>query len=614
MDGHVTRIAILIVNGGSNPKQGRWIDLCLAKLQQFTPPGLSQVYLWNNSLNDLALRKRLRNLPGVTYLEAAPYERLVHPHAVPLQRLYTLARAQDAEIIVTLDSDAHPIRPGWLTELTSALANGAVLAGVWRDELSNGIAPYVHPSCLVTTVDSIERHQLRFDRLPSTDGGEQSDTLSHFTKTLQAAGLPIYPLRRSNTNNIHRLIGGIYGDLIYHHGAGARNQIDFWDEAKSTGCSECHIRLRDQAAEWLFTDYQRYLNWLRGFDPENLFAGKALVLAQSTLPGRIEPKAMPGSISAKILNLARSPRQRIRTIVKKTPGARLLANRLGLTHRPATALTDAKILMLRPPGPADLYDLPAGWRVTGPAFIGVGAPKCGTSWWYKLLVDHPQVVINRCKFTRSKELQYFPHFQSRPLSETQIDLYRQFFAAPPGAICGELSTQYLGYPACLEHLGQAQPNAKILVMVRNPIDRMLSHLNHTLTHRARWFPRFDRNRFQLIKQWPLYCEVALHSLYAVGLRRLFRYFDHSQVLVLQYERCRQNPAVELARTYRFLGLNDHYLPSGLEHEVNVLPYLIPYYTPEERAHLAAYFSDDIRQTVELCPEIDLTLWADFAGS
>jgi hypothetical protein len=93
------------------------------------------------------------------------------------------------------------------------------------------------------------------------------DTLAHFTQTALGAGLPIFELRRSNAQQIHRLMAGVYGDLVYHHGAGARGapqyRIIFWDERASAERWRANRDVRDLAAELLFEHGEPFLGWLR---------------------------------------------------------------------------------------------------------------------------------------------------------------------------------------------------------------------------------------------------------------------------------------------------------------------------------------------------------------
>jgi hypothetical protein len=255
--------AILIVNGGTDSRYGKWLQLCIEKIQQHSGPTGYHLYVWNNNTSDRWVTEFISALPNTTLLSADPNETLAHPHAVPLQRLYEQARADGATYIVTLDTDAHPIRDGWLETLTSALDERTVLAGVWRDELSQGIQPYVHASCLCTTVEFIERNRLRLDFIaPNTD--TKHDTLSGLTETARELGLGIHKLRRSNRNQVHRLFGGIYGDLIYHHAAGSRVGINFWDRPRSERLLQENQWIRDQTSAWLFRHHQQYIDWLRG--------------------------------------------------------------------------------------------------------------------------------------------------------------------------------------------------------------------------------------------------------------------------------------------------------------------------------------------------------------
>jgi len=75
----------------------------------------------------------------------------------------------------------------------------------------------------------------------------------------------------------------------------------------------------------------------------------------------------------------------------------------------------------------------------------------------------------------------------------------------------------------------------------------------------------------------------------------------------------RSPETELARTYRFLGVDDRFHPKTYHQPVNQGSYLIPKPDADERARLAAYLKADVQRAVAFCPEIDLSLWPDFVG-
>lgn len=256
-------VAILIVNGGADPAAGRWLEMCLSRVTAHTRRPNTHIYVWNNNVDDAWVPAAVAAVPNATLVQADSAEKLAHPHAVPLQRLYERARA-DADVIVTLDSDAFPLRDGWLDELVDAVTHHS-LAGVWRDELSAVIPPYVHASCLAVAVDFVERHGLRFDFFDIDPASQRKfDTLASFTARAEAAGITPYKLTRSNRRAIHRLMGGVYGDLVYHHGAGSRVGVGFWDEARTAERKRVNKRIRDLAAHLLFHHTDAYLAWLRG--------------------------------------------------------------------------------------------------------------------------------------------------------------------------------------------------------------------------------------------------------------------------------------------------------------------------------------------------------------
>jgi len=264
-------------------------------------------------------------------------------------------------------------------------------------------------------------------------------------------------------------------------------------------------------------------------------------------------------------------------------------------------------LMTRPFESKDLLPIPEDWKVGPPDFVGIASGKAGTSWWYKLLIEHPDVKPNRLN---RKELCYFYHFSYHGISSDAISTYRHAFAAPSGSICGEWSPGYLNYPLAINHLIKAAPEVKLLAIVRNPIDRLLSAQNMQLCKRAN-FMNLKGDRAYLYKTFSLFQEVVFHSLLFEPFKRLLDVFDRSQLLVLQYEKCKNDPHSEIAKTYCFLGIDDSYIPESIKQKIGMSSYVIPKFNHEERTLLADYFSEDVKLFVDLFPEIDLSLWKDF---
>lgn len=265
----------------------------------------------------------------------------------------------------------------------------------------------------------------------------------------------------------------------------------------------------------------------------------------------------------------------------------------------------------------DLTPLPEGWKVVPPSFIGVGVPKAGTTWWYDLMISHPDIVDNRLRVKQvafggfSKELMYFLHMPMRGMAQQEIDTYLQAFAAPEGSICGEFSTMYLSYPTCLSHIARTTSAAKIIVILRNPIDRTLSHMNHLVRNRGKLL-RVAKNAEKLFLTFQVMTEAALHSRYAPGLKQLLKYYRRDQILVLLYEKNKTSYRDEIRKTFAFLGVDPDFVPEGgASLVVNKKDYVLPKFEKEERLRLVEYFRDDVTETMDLFPELEIAYWPDF---
>jgi hypothetical protein len=247
-----------------------------------------------------------------------------------------------------------------------------------------------------------------------------------------------------------------------------------------------------------------------------------------------------------------------------------------------------------PAGPPKPPDCPANQRIGPPDFVGVGAQKAGTSWWNALLEAHPDVYRVG---GQPKELHFFDALWEKAWSAADATRYARYFPRPTSTLTGEWTPGYMidfWTPALI---ARAAPNARILVLLRDPVDRFRSGLTHTDdTTTATLSHRDAAGAFQ-------------RGLYAQQLRRVLDAFPREQVLIQQYEACRDDPAAEIARTYAFLGLRAVELPeSAFEREVNP--------TTGRKVELSAGlltalqdgYAIDLEELRALVPELDLGRW------
>jgi hypothetical protein len=130
-------------------------------------------------------------------------------------------QAEDDDLLMFLDGDAFPIADP-MPLIADGLAR-APLVAVRRAENVN--QPQPHPCFCVTTVGFWRRLPGDWSAGPSWPGGqgwEVTDVGSLLMRKLEAAGIPWVEVLRSNRKDLDPLYFAVYGDIVYHHGAGFR--------------------------------------------------------------------------------------------------------------------------------------------------------------------------------------------------------------------------------------------------------------------------------------------------------------------------------------------------------------------------------------------------------
>ncbi len=149
-----------------------------------------------------------------------------YSHSIKLNILADIAckDADDDDLLVFLDGDAFPVTE-YLSKTRDLIEKHHLIA-VQRSENGDDIQP--HPLYCATTVKFWR--ELKGDWKPGYEWKNMSDTWvtdtgGNLLQKLEANNIDWYPVKRSNRKNLHPVWYGIYGDMIYHHGAGFRDPI-----------------------------------------------------------------------------------------------------------------------------------------------------------------------------------------------------------------------------------------------------------------------------------------------------------------------------------------------------------------------------------------------------
>ena len=229
---------------------------------------------------------------------------------------------------------------------------------------------------------------------------------------------------------------------------------------------------------------------------------------------------------------------------------------------------------------------PPGWTTGAPDFVGIGAQRCGTTWLYSLLEEHPQVTRRY-----PKELLYFLT-RSPPYEPAH---YHRYFPRAPGEIVGEWTPPYMLYEHTISALAEVAPGARLLVSLRDPIDRYRSAVSY-------FAGRAGKASTEVIQQ------QEKGGLYASQLAHVLQHFDRDQVLVLQYERCRASPIEELRKIFSFLGIEPSFVPRGIGDPQNVLSRRPRPLDRETMERLKALYRPEVERLGDMVPDLDLGLW------
>lgn len=182
-----------------------------------------------------------------------------------------------------------------------------------------------------------------------------------------------------------------------------------------------------------------------------------------------------------------------------------------------------------------------------PNFLYVGPDKAGSSWLHEVLMEHPQIYM-----TPAKDLYFFDRYFDKG-----IDWYAAHFAKASArdSIIGEVCQDYLSHPLAAERIQSVLVNARVMVTLRDPVERAFSSYLYMLKmgQRPGTFREALHTRSELLD----------HGRYASGLDRFADRLGDDNVYVAMFDDLGTDPQKFIADLLQWLRLDPFELNEAL---------------------------------------------------
>jgi len=200
-------------------------------------------------------------------------------------------------------------------------------------------------------------------------------------------------------------------------------------------------------------------------------------------------------------------------------------------------------------------------------FIGVGAAKCGTTWLFECLNQHPQILV-----PLKKELYFFYKENGHIFWENQPSKYDrgigwyldQFPDYEKGKVRGEMATNYYRDSQSPKLINNHFPNINIIVILRNPVDMLYSLF---------WFGKATVSA-SLPETFDKFIEKKKfldRGLFFKHLSRYYDFFDENQIYVMLLDDVKRDSVKAVTDLYHFLKVKSDFVPLIIKEKVNSTP-------------------------------------------
>lgn len=209
-------------------------------------------------------------------------------------------------------------------------------------------------------------------------------------------------------------------------------------------------------------------------------------------------------------------------------------------------------------------------RISNPDFVIVGAAKAGTTSLYEYCRQHPGIFVvprKEPRFFAFEGKEVDPNDPVHSKNVTDLVSYLSLFDdALPGQITGEASPVYLIDEETPSRIAGHKPDAKIVVILRNPVERAYSHFLYAqlggLEPMSASFEDVLHEPTVNVGQWVRRRRYLETGFYFQHLSRYIAVFGRDRIHISFFEDLVRDPVKLAQDVFRFLGVDDSFVPSA----------------------------------------------------
>lgn len=188
-------------------------------------------------------------------------------------------------------------------------------------------------------------------------------------------------------------------------------------------------------------------------------------------------------------------------------------------------------------------------------FVGIAASRSGSTWLSTCLAEHPAIA-----FSSRKEVHFFDRDALYKRGESY---YHSFFSPTDQQITGEFTPGYFSRRVTAPRIYEYHPGMKLLVVLRDPVDRAYSEYLFNFARELETLPSFEE-----ALEGPRKNRYIKRGEYARLLTPFLKRFPFEQFFFTRYDDIVVRPATVVKDVYAFLGVDSDYLPQALLQTIN----------------------------------------------